>query len=44
MKTVLIIINILVALALVGAGALIHRIWKKGQQKAEKADDQQYRS
>ena len=35
MKTVLIIINILVALALVGAGALIHRIWKKGQQKAE---------
>ena len=35
MKTVFIIINILVALALVGAGALIHRIWKKGQQKAE---------
>ena len=35
MKTLLIIINILVALALVGAGALIHRLWKKGQQKAE---------
>ena len=35
METLLIIINILVALALVGAGALIHRLWKKGQQKAE---------
>ena len=35
MKTILIIINLIVALALVGAGALIHRIWKKSQQKAD---------
>lgn len=35
MKTIFIIINIFVGLALVGAGALIHRLWKKGQQKAE---------
>ena len=35
MKTIFIIINILVGLALVSAGALIHRIWKKSQQKAD---------
>ena len=35
METIFIIINIFVGLALVGAGALIHRLWKKGQQKAE---------
>jgi two-component system phosphate regulon sensor histidine kinase PhoR len=35
METLLIIINIIVALALVGAGALIHRIWKRSQLKAD---------
>ena len=35
MKTLLIIINVVVGMALVGAGALIHRVWKKSQQKAD---------
>ena len=35
METIFIIINILVGLALVAAGALIHRLWRKGQKKAE---------
>ena len=35
MEAVFIIINILVCLLLLGAGALIHRLYKKGQQKAE---------
>ena len=35
MEVVFIIINILVCLLLLGAGALIHRLYKKGQQKAE---------
>ena len=35
MKTIFIIMNILVGLALVSAGALMHRIWKKSQQKAD---------
>ena len=35
MKTLFIIINVLVAAALVGAGALIHRVYKRSQQKAD---------
>ena len=35
METIYLIINVLVALALVAAGALIHRVWKKGKHKAE---------
>ena len=35
MEIVFIIINVLVCLLLLGAGALIHRLYKKGQQKAE---------
>lgn len=35
MEVVFIIINVLVCLLLLGAGALIHRLYKKGQQKAE---------
>lgn len=35
METLFIIINILVGLALVAAGAMIHRIWRKSQQKAD---------
>lgn len=35
MEVVFIIINIVVCLLLLGAGALIHRLYKKGQQKAE---------
>ena len=35
MKTLFIIINVLGCLALVGAGALIHRVYKKSQQKAD---------
>ena len=35
MKTLFIIINIFVGLALVAAGALLHRVWKKSQQKAD---------
>ena len=35
METLFIIINIVVGLALVAAGALIHRIWRKSQQKAD---------
>lgn len=35
MKIIFIIINILVGLALVAAGALLHRVWKRSQQKAD---------
>ena len=35
METLYIIINVLAALALVSAGALLHRVWKKSTQKAE---------
>lgn len=35
MEIIFIIINILVGLALVAAGALIHRVWKRSQQKAD---------
>ena len=35
METLLIIINIIVALALVGSVSLIHRIWKRSQHKAD---------
>lgn len=35
METLYIIINVLVALALIAAGALLHRVWKKSTQKAE---------
>ena len=35
METLYIVINVLVALALVSVGALLHRVWKKSTQKAE---------
>ena len=35
MEIIFIIINILVGLALVAAGALLHRVWKRSQQKAD---------
>lgn len=35
METLYVIINIIVGLALVAAGAFMHRVWKKGKQKAE---------
>lgn len=35
MEIIFIIINILVGMALVAAGALLHRVWKRSQQKAD---------
>ena len=35
METLYVVINVVVGLVLVGAGALMHRVWKQGKQKAE---------
>ena len=35
MKTLIVITYIIVSIILLAAGAFIHRVWKKSQQKAE---------